>query len=399
MNKSNNGESKQSEQKINRTNFTFDLLKQNLENKFSYCTKDANAIANLFLDSLRKKDQNNINNICENGIPDDLPILRAYIWKINLGYLPIDIKQWDNVLLEKRSEYQHFKKLIKDKLQKEIESKDYKSKETLEQIIKDVYRTKMQLSFFFQSTNKSKTFNKEEILNIYEKRKNWDFSKIKDVYQYDNFENETHSDVLIRILFTYSYIIKDVSYHQGMNELLAPIYYCYSYDKLGEEEKEADIEADSFWSFLYLMNNLKNNFDNDQEGLFFKCELLGRCLEIVDKNLFLNLQEKNVKNEYFCCRWFIMLFSQEFEIGDILRLWDLILSNKNKNYYVFYISLGIISMKKKIIINGDMSEILQCFQKLDDILCDNLIIVARQIKDKWKNKLDKNIISQSEKMF
>ena len=147
------------------------------------------------------------------------------------------------------------------------------------------------------------------------------------------------------------------------------------------------------------MDNLKNNFDDDQEGLFFKSELLGRCLEIVDKEIFLNLQEKNVKNEYFCCRWFIMLFCQDFEIGDILRLWDLILSNKNNNYYVFYISLGIITMKKKIIINGDMSEILQCFQKLDDILCDNLIIVARQIKDKWKRKLDKNIISQTEKMF
>ena len=94
----------------------------------------------------------------------------------------------------------------------------------------------VQFSFFFQPTDKNKSFNKEEIINIYNKRKKWDFSNIEEIYKYDNFENETHSDVLTRILFTYSFIIKDVSYHQGMNELLAPIYYTFSYDKLYLEE-------------------------------------------------------------------------------------------------------------------------------------------------------------------
>ena len=391
---------KQSNSNINQNKKScFYIFSENLNIKLSHCTKSALDIAMSFIEALKKKEKNKIYEIAENGLPDDLPILRAYIWKIILGYLPSDPDLWDEELSKKRDQYKQFKKFISDKLKKELENKEYKSKEILEQILKDVYRTNIQLSFFFQPTDKTKTFNKEQILNIYQKRKNWNFSKIEDIYQYDNFENETHADVLTRILFTYASIIQDVSYHQGMNELLAPIYYCYSYDKLYEEENETDIEADSFWCFYYLMNGIKSNFNKEQEGLFFKSEILGKCLEIVDNNLFLHLQNKNVKNEYFCFRWFIMLFSQDFEIGDVLRLWDLIFCKENKNYFVFYICLGIISLKRNNIINGDMAEILQCFQKLDDILCDNLIYEAKRIKNKWKDKLDKDIISQSEKEF
>ena len=247
------------------TDFTNYLTKQ-----LSSCTKATQEIANSALIAIKAKNKDKLYEICESGLPDDLPILRAYIWKINLGYLPLDIKEWDSTLTKKREEYKVYKKFIKEKLTKELEKKEYTSKEILEQIIKDVYRTNTQFSFFFQPTDKNKTLNNEEILNIYNKRKNWDFSNIEEVYKYDNFENETHSDVLTRILFTYSSIIQDVSYHQGMNEILAPIYYSFSYDKLYLEEKEEDIEADSFWSFYFLLHGIKNNFEEDQEGFFIK---------------------------------------------------------------------------------------------------------------------------------
>ena len=394
-----NSNENQTNSQINQiTKKCFDIFYENLKVKLSYRTENTKNLALSAIEAIKNKNLTKLYELTENGLPDDLPILRAYIWKIILGYLPIDSSEWDNTLLQKRNEYQIYKKFIKEKLKKELDKKEYKSKETLEQILKDVYRTNIQLSFFFQPTDKLKNFNKEEILNIYQKRKNWDFSKIEDIYQYDHFENETHADVLTRILFTYSSIIKDISYHQGMNELLAPIYYCYSYDKLYVEEKEIDIEADSFWSFYYLMNQVKSNFDSDQEGLFLKSEILGKCLEIVDNNIFLNLKNKHIKNEFFCFRWFILLFAQDFEIDEVLRLWDLIFSHDNKNYFVFFICFGIIVLKKNIILREEMAEILQCFQNLNDIICDDLIFIAREIKNKYKNKLN-IIIEQNYKDF
>jgi hypothetical protein len=365
------------------TDFTNYLTKQ-----LSSCTKATQEIANSALIAIKAKNKDKLYEICESGLPDDLPILRAYIWKINLGYLPLDIKEWDSTLTKKREEYKVYKKFIKEKLTKELEKKEYTSKEILEQIIKDVYRTNTQFSFFFQPTDKNKTLNNEEILNIYNKRKNWDFSNIEEVYKYDNFENETHSDVLTRILFTYSSIIQDVSYHQGMNEILAPIYYSFSYDKLYLEEKEEDIEADSFWSFYFLLHGIKNNFEEDQEGLFYKSEILNECLKIVDENIYNKLIEKNVKCEFFCLRWFIVLFGQDFDMGDVLRIWDFVFSCENKNKLLFYVCLSVIKLREDTIINGEMNDILQRFQNLRDLMCDDVVFLAADIRNKWKNKLN-----------
>ena len=371
------------------TNFT-----KNLTKHLSSCTKSTSEIASLALGIIKSKDQKKLFEICESGLPDDLPILRAYIWKIILGYLPLDISEWDSTLAKKREEYKIYKKFIKEKLKKELEKKEYTSKDILEQIIKDVYRTNTQFSFFFQPTDKNKNFNKEEILNIYNKRKNWDFSNIEEVYKYDNFENETHTDVLKRILFTYSSILQDVSYHQGMNEILAPIYYTFSYDKLYLEENEEDIEADSFWSFYFLLNGIKNNFEENQEGLFYKSEILSECLKIVDEDVYNKLLEKNIKCEFFCLRWFVVLFGQDFDMGDVIRIWDFVFSCENKNYLLFYVCLAVINLRRNVIINGEMNEILQGFQNLRDLMCDDVIFLAVDIRNKWKDKLD-NIIKKT----
>ena len=371
------------------TNFT-----KNLTKHLSSCTKSTSEIASLALGIIKSKDEKKLFEICESGLPDDLPILRAYIWKIILGYLPLDISEWDSTLAKKREEYKIYKKFIKEKLKKELEKKEYTSKDILEQIIKDVYRTNTQFSFFFQPTDKNKNFNKEEILNIYNKRKNWDFSNIEEVYKYDNFENETHTDVLKRILFTYSSILQDVSYHQGMNEILAPIYYTFSYDKLYLEENEEDIEADSFWSFYFLLNGIKNNFEENQEGLFYKSEILSECLKIVDEDVYNKLLEKNIKCEFFCLRWFVVLFGQDFDMGDVIRIWDFVFSNENKNYLLFYVCLAVINLRRNVIINGEMNEILQGFQNLRDLMCDDVIFLAVDIRNKWKDKLD-NIIKKT----
>jgi len=92
--------------------------------------------------------------------------------------------------------------------------------------------------------------------------------------------------------------------------------------------------------------------------------------------------------ELFCLRWFIVLFGQDFEMSDILRIWDFIFCFENKNYLLIYICLAVISLRKDIIINGEMNEILQGFQNLRDLLCDDVVFLAIDIRNKWKDKLD-----------
>src|SRR5690606_32483047 len=94
--------------------------------------------------------------------------------------------------------------------------------------------------------------------------------------------------VLYRILYIYAKLNPDVNYVQGMNEILAPIYYCFSVDE--KLDINMDIEADSFWAFNFLMEDIKplfmRNKDNQVDGIFQKLSNLNEALKIVDKEIY-----------------------------------------------------------------------------------------------------------------
>ena len=338
------------------------------------------------------KNKIQLKNYSYQGLPQEIPILRAFIWKILLNYLPEDPKKWEETLNKKRNEYNSFKKFIEGRLQLEIKEKNYKSKEILEQIIKDVYRTNTDNPFFYELVDKNNSIKKEELTKLYEKRKNCIFNNIDEIY-YTEKKNEIHADVLKRILFVYTYFCPDVSYHQGMNELLAPIFYCYSYDKTYEEESEENIEADSFWSFHYLMSKVSLSFVSARKkGLDAKSYIFETCLNFVDEEIYNKLNELNIRSEYYCYRWFILLFSQEFDINSVIKLWDLIFSNEDIYYYVVYIGIATMLLKKNVIINGEMADVMQSLQNFEDIKIDELIIKTKEINEKYKTQLDAFIL-------
>ena len=363
-----------------------------LNKKLVTCSKTSMKIACNAMAAILDKNKELIRKFAEDGLPDDLPMLRAYIWKILLNYLPEDIKKWEETLNEKRTQYSNYKKFIEKKLEKEVKEKKYKSRDTLEQIIKDVYRTNTQIAFFYEPTKIKNVGNKDEFIKMFERRKNCTFNNIEEIY-YDEKENEIHVDVLKRILFIYTVFCPDISYHQGMNELLAPIYYCYSYDKTYTEETEENIEADSFWSFHYLMSKVSQSFVSaNDKGLEIKSFIFQKCLEFIDDEIFKSLQRVNIRNEYYCYKWFILLFSQEFEINDLLKIWDLVFSHEDKYYYVVYIGLAILMMKKDIIVNGEMVDVMQSLQNFQDLNIDELIKKAKEINKENKEDLDEFIL-------
>ena len=324
-------------------------------------------------------------------ISDEIPILRAFIWKLLLNYLPEEPKQWEETLTEKRNEYKNFKTFIEGRIQTEIKEKTYKSKEVLIQIIKDVYRTNSEIPFFYELVDKNNKKNEEELLKIYQKRKSCTLKEIDEIY-YEDKINENHFEVMKRILFIYTYLRPDISYHQGMNELLAPLYYCLTYDKTYQDETEENIEADSFWCFYNLMNKVSLSFvAGKNQGLDAKSHIFENCLIKVDKEIYDKLVELNIRSEYYCYRWFILLFSQEFEINSVLKLWDVIFSNDDFYYYVVYIGIAVLIMKKSIIMNGEMVDVMQTLQNLGDINVDELINKAKEINGKYKTQLAKII--------
>ena len=158
------------------------------------------------------------------GVPDAAD-LRPLFWKLLLGYLPPDRGQWAETLAAKRSRYQAIKQYATRldgprpepedgaadaEPQPEPEDVDgtrYVSKErawrtyyrydaSLEVIEKDVARTLPALHFFGD----------------------------------EEAGGNAHGDALRSILFVYSRTNAAIKYVQGMNEILAPIYYVFAHD-------------------------------------------------------------------------------------------------------------------------------------------------------------------------
>ena len=341
------------------------------------------------LSCVLKKDKDGLRKLCYDGLPDDLPILRSLIWKINLRYLNYDVDKWDEILNKKRSEYNDIKSAFLLKLNAEVilleeyetlcennnteTETDIKKKEDLhlyiqgtdklllEEIEKDVSRTHTNLNFFFMPSCKTELekLSGNQLQEMVEKRRSNEIKTLKDIYPvYKLSKCETHSDVLSRILYVYAKLNPEISYVQRMNEILAPIYYCFSFDYLHSADVEYNIEADAFWSFAILMDDLKPMFcrdkDSVKEGIFGRISFLNEVIGKIDKEIFLHFNKMCVECGHFAFKWFILFFSQDFIMPDLLRLWDTLFCEKDRYYFIYFLSLAILKLKKEKILKCDL---------------------------------------------
>ena len=258
---------------------------------------------------------------CYKGLPENLPSLRALIWKMNFKYLPHKIQNWDITLKSYRNEYTELKnaviikqleeiKIFEEINQNKIEEEDKNDnnqsyninntlyllaentdKELLETINKDINRTYSSMNFFSKPIDDKIQFSQEELNTLYMLKKSSIYQDSTLVYTKgrttnDLYKKEIHSDALERILYIYAKNNKDVGYVQGMNSILAPIYYCYSMDNTCDKE---NIEADAFWSFSFLMDDIKKIFqqknDSLKGGIFDKIVLLELMISKIDKDI------------------------------------------------------------------------------------------------------------------
>ena len=354
-----------------------------------------------FIESLISKNQKNLQIFSENGLPDEIPILRSIIWKINLGYLTINNEEWEKILEDKRNSYIDYKDIFKKKLLEEYklyQDYDKKSKEEkekldkksnkllLEQICKDVYRTHNQMDFFFKPTDENIILSQKELNEIMDNRRNCTMKDINDIYKINI--KETHADVIVRLLFIYSTFFPDISYVQGMNEIIAPIYYIFSFDKTYGVETNIDyIEADTFWTFNSLMNQIKDNFnhekDNEKMGITTRLKKLKKMLQILDLQLFEHFEKFKVEYYTFAYRWFILFFSQEFLMIDILRLWDYLFAPNDKFLNCYFVSLAVFELKRDELLVSDLSGILSNLKSFKGLNVEDIISLAKKIKNQY----------------
>ena len=381
---------------------------------------------NKILENIINFNENQLRQECYNGLPD-LPSLRALIWKINFHYFPKDIHKWNSILRLKREEYTETKNalLLRQKAEMQIfddlekqkkESEEKISEENneennnininslssiaentdrslLETIDKDVNRTHNDMPFFNKFVNEQITISEEEIKKMIEHKKNCTYQDYKIVYtkgrnENNIFNNETHSDVIARILYVYAKLNKDVGYVQGMNEILSVIYYCYCVDSHLDIET---IEADTFWSFSNLMNDVKTIFsqenDDQKDGIVEKISILDTIISTLQKDIYSIMLKNHINICHFAFTWINLFFCQHFKIEDSMKLWDVIFSENDRYYFVYFFSMAVLQYKKKRIEKEEFCVIVNELQhlKIDNI--EEVIKLAVSLKKKYEKKV------------
>ena len=300
-----------------------------------------------------------INSILLKGIPESLPCLRPLIWKSLIGFYPLNnLEQWKDETINKSKIYEDLLKKY-DYYPKNI--KEEQDKNLIDQINKDLPRTRFDCDFYVNNSN--------------------------------------NYDTLRRILFLYANEHSDVHYIQGMNEIIAIIFYIFSKDDNPFIEKYK--ESDSYFIFEKLMEEIKDIFimeNINYSQLFIKeqIEQIKKILKKIDLELINYFEDIGVEIDNFVMRWLLVLFAQEFTIDVAVNFYDRVFTQKNKIKFICYISAAIIEKNRNTLIkldNGGIMEWAQELQnKMNEIDITNIVQLALKIQKQY-NKNEKNSIS------
>ncbi|XP_040871460.1 TBC1 domain family member 13 isoform X2 [Glycine max] len=293
------------------------------------------------LAELSKKvvDMSELRSLACQGIPDAAGI-RSTAWKLLLGYLPPDRGLWSAELAKKRSQYKQFKEEIFMNPDTEI----------IDQIDRDVKRTHPDMHFFSGDSQFAKS-NQEALKNI---------------------------------LIIFAKLNPGVQYVQGMNEILAPLFYVLKNDP--DEENAASAEADAFFCFVELLSGFRDNFvqqlDNSVVGIRSTITRLSQLLREHDEELWRHLEvTSKVNPQFYAFRWITLLLTQEFNFADSLHIWDTLLSDPDgPQETLLRVCCAMLVLVRKRLLAGDFTSNLKLLQNYPTTNISHLLYVANKFR-------------------
>ena len=361
--------------------------------------------------------------------------IRGMAWKIFMEVLPANdsIEKWIEKLQYLREEY----KILSDKMtkkqnffKKEEEIKKEKENENIINLNNIKIRKNSLLTNPYHEEKETK-----KLINL-------DLNRT--FQELELFHNEEIKNKLSRILFIWNNENPNLGYQQGMNDIVSIIFLClYPYyfpnekklsiesimkDKINKIKNseilylffhdEEELESDLYICFNSIMKKgvislydfdfeskdkqidyikkillFKNeyNFEKEEElnsPLNLRCNMLIKeKLKKLDYELYNHFNKIGLDCTIFLQRWLKCIFNREFELKDVLIIWDAVIASPEiqKGYNLSKIDLIALSMIlriRNILILCDQN---QCFMmllqypRIESIL--ELIIFSDKLKE------------------
>jgi len=195
-------------------------------------------------------------------------------------------------------------------------------------------------------------------------------------------EDETHQDVIRRILFVYAKLNPGVRYVQGMNEILAPMYYVFAHDTNPLFQNNA--ESDAFFCFTAVMSDIRDRFikslDSSPSGVLAVVKLINSYLQQLDPQLWAHLETEKVNPQFYSFRWITLLLSQEFELPEVLRLWDSLFADPNRFEFLLYCCCSMLVCVRERLLEGDFADAMRMLQRYQENNVPFLTILSTAVR-------------------
>ncbi|KAL8026571.1 hypothetical protein ABFS82_14G036300 [Erythranthe guttata] len=329
-----------------------------------------------------------LRRLASQGIPDGAGI-RATVWKLLLGYLPSDRSLWPSELAKKRSQYKQFREEL---LMNPSEITRRLEKSSLENNEVDGIKGFLSRSEITHGEHPL-SLGKSSIWNQF-------FQESGIMEQIDRDVKRTHPDIhffsgdsafaksnqedLRSILIVFAKLNPGIRYVQGMNEIIAPLFYVLKNDP--NEENAASAEADTFFCFVELLSGFRDNFvqqlDNSVVGIHATITRLSRLLKEHDEELWRHLEmTTKVNPQFYAFRWITLLLTQDFEFPDILLIWDTLLSDHDgPQETLLRICCAMLIIVRKRLLAGDFTSNLKLLQHYPSTNISHLLYVADKLR-------------------
>lgn len=324
------------------------------------------------------------------GIPDGAGI-RSIVWKLLLGYLPNDRAFWAEELDRKRSQYKAFKEEFllnpSEITRRQDESAgvhgealDLEDKGFLARA--DISHGEHPLSLgktsvwnqFFQDTEVIEQIDRDVM------RTHPDMH----FFSGDSFLAKSNQDSLKHILIIFAKLNPGIRYVQGMNEVLAPLYYVFRSDP--DEKNAVCAEADAFFCFVELLSGFRDNFcqklDNSIVGIRSTINKLSDLLKKHDGELWHHLEfTTKVNPQFYAFRWITLLLTQEFNFADSIHIWDTLLSDpEGPQETLLRICCTMLILIRRRLLAGDFTSNLKLLQHYPSTNISHLLYVANKLR-------------------
>ena len=92
------------------------------------------------------------------------------------------------------------------------------------------------------------------------------------------------------------------------------------------------------------MTDLRDSFlrtmDHEDTGINGKVAEFDYLMKRIDPQLHAHLTQEGLDPQYYSLRWLMLLLSQEFELNNLIRMWDTVLADHDKFTFVNFICVA-----------------------------------------------------------